>query len=117
MRPNPGTDLPEDWLRRAPKDEVAVDDRIESAALPLGGIVLPEARRSGTTELAPCSPAEAVLELARGCWNFAEHGERAVAVLARLGADRPAIRLVFQDAEHAADRLVEWARAAWPQVT
>jgi hypothetical protein len=114
VRPNPDRDLPEAWLRQAPKAEVPVGDRVASGPVPLGGMVLPEARRSGATELHPCSSGEAVLELARGCWNFAEHGERAVAILARLGADRPAVRLAFHDAGHAADLVAQWAETQWP---
>ena len=115
VRPDPGRDLPEVWLRDAAKSEVRVDDRVASAPLPVGAIVLPEARRGGSAQLQPCSSAEAVLELARGCWNFAEHGERAVAVLARLVAGRPTFRLAFHHAEPAADLIVRWAETAWPQ--
>jgi hypothetical protein len=114
VRPDPGRDLPEAWLREAAKSEVRMDDRVAPGPLPVGAIVLPEARRSGSAELRPCSSAEAVLELARGCWNFAEHGERAVAVLARLVAGRPTFRLAFRDAERAADLIVRWAETAWP---
>jgi hypothetical protein len=113
VRPNPGRELPETWLRDAEKAEVAVDDRVGAEPLPVGVLVLPAARRSGNTELRPCSPAEAVLELARGCWNFAEHGERAVAILARLGANLPAFRMAFRDADRAADLIGAWARSAW----
>lgn len=114
VRPDPGRDLPEAWLREAAKSEVRVDDRVAPGPLPVGAIVLPEARRSGSAELRPCSSAEAVLELARGCWNFAEHGARAVAVLARLAAGRPTFRLGFRDAERAADLIGRWAETAWP---
>jgi hypothetical protein len=114
VRPDPGRDLPEAWLRETAKSEVRVDDRVAPGPLPVGAIVLPEARRSGSVELRPCSSAEAVLELARGCWNFAEHGERAVAVLARLVAGRPTFRLGFRDAEPAADLIARWAETAWP---
>jgi hypothetical protein len=114
VRPDPGRDLPEAWLRETAKSEVRVDDWVASGPLPVGAIMLPEARRSGSVELRPCSSAEAVLELARGCWNFAEHGERAVAVLARLVAGRPTFRLGFRDAEQAADLIARWAETTWP---
>jgi hypothetical protein len=114
VRPDPGRDLPEAWLRETAKTEVGIDDWIATEALPVGAIVLPEARRGGSAELSPCSSAEAVLELAQGCWNFAEHGERAVAVLARLVAGRPTFRLAFRDADRAAEIIVRWAEAAWP---
>jgi hypothetical protein len=113
VRPDPGRDLPEGWLRQVPKAEVPVNDRVSAEPLPVGALVLPHARRAGDADLAPCSAAEAALELARGCWNFAQHGERAVAVLARLAADRPAFRLTFKDADRAADLLAAWAGSAW----
>jgi hypothetical protein len=113
VRPDPGQDLPESWLRQAAKSEVRVDDWTVTNPLPIGAIVLPEARRSGGASLTPCSSAEAVLELASGCWNFAEHGERAVAVLARLVAGRPTFRLAFRDPDQAAELIARWAESAW----
>jgi hypothetical protein len=115
IRPDPGRDLPESWLRQVEKDEVPVDERVEPDPLPVGVLVLPEAVRSGETTLEACSSAEAVRELAPGCWNFAEHGARAVEVLARLVTGRPSFRIRFRDADRAADLVTEWADAAWPR--
>jgi hypothetical protein len=55
-----------------------------------------------------------VIEIARGCWNFAEHGERAVATLSRLVSGLPTMRLTFHSGRHAAERVGDWAAQAWP---
>jgi hypothetical protein len=114
FRPDPGRELPDDWLTHVAKTEVSVDDRVGRDPLPVGAVVLPVARRSGAPQLEPWSAAEAVLEMAHGCWNFARHGERAIAVMARLTAGVPVLRLTFARGGHAAEVLARWAAETWP---
>ena len=113
VRPDPGEDQPDSWLWRVAKAEIPLDDRIARDPLPPGAVVIPDARRGGTTDLTPCPPSEAALELARGCWNFAEHGERAIGIMARVVTRVPTFRLGFRDGDEAVERLAGWADQAW----
>jgi hypothetical protein len=114
VRDDPGVEMPASWLLEVVKAEIPMDDRLERAPLPVAGIVLPGAARAGGVRLAPCTPAEAVIEIARGCWNFAEHGARAVATLSRLLSAVPTMRLTFDSATEAAARVGAWAAETWP---
>lgn len=115
IRRDPGREMPEAWLAAVAKTEVALDARVGREALPVEAIVLPAARRTGGVTLRPCSPAEAVLEIAQGCWNFAEHGARAVGILSRLVIGLPTMRLTFHAGRAAAARVSEWAAETWPR--
>jgi hypothetical protein len=114
VRHDPGREMPEGWLLEVDKAEISIDDWIQSHPLPVRGIVLPVARRTGRVTLEPCSPAQAVMEIAEGCWNFADHGERAVAILSRLVVGKPTMRLTFRSGRAAAERLIDWATETWP---
>jgi hypothetical protein len=113
VRGNPGREMPDAWLLDVVKSEVPLDDRLERTPLPVAAIVLPHAIRSGGVTLVPCTPAEAVVEIARGCWNFAEHGERAVATLSRLVSGLPTMRLTFHSGRQAAERVSAWVAETW----
>lgn len=111
IRHDPGREMPADWLLEVPKTEIALDDRIERSPLPVGAIILPRAGRSGGVSLEPATPAEAILEIAEGCWNFEAHGANAVATLSRLVSGSPIMRLSFDSGRGAADTLLEWIAA------
>jgi hypothetical protein len=115
VRRDPGRDMPEEWLLETRKTEVPLDGRLQRDPLPVAAIVLPHAQRAGGVTLDPCTPAEAVIEIARGCWNFATHGERAVATLSRLVSRCPTMRLTFHSGQRAAARVAAWAARAWPE--
>jgi len=114
VRANPGREMPEAWLLEVDKAEIALDDRLERHPLPVGAIVLPVAARAGGVTLEVCTPGEAILEIAEGCWNFGAHGERAVALLSALVPGVPTRRLTFHDGREAAERLSAWAAEYWP---
>ncbi len=108
VRRDPGREMAHPWLHETSKNEIPVDDRIETAALPVAAIVLPQATRTGGVGLVPCTPAEAVIEIAEGCWNFAAHGPAAAETLSRLVSSVPVARMRFDSGPDAADALLAW---------
>lgn len=113
VREDPGEEKPAAWLLDVTKTEIPIDDRVERAPLPVGAIVLPHARRTGTVALEAVTPAQALVAIAEGCWNFADHGTAAAAALSRLVSDARLARLTFDSGPDAAAMLLDWiARGA-----
>jgi hypothetical protein len=113
VREDPGEEMPEEWIREAPKTAFDVTPHLEQTALPVAAIAFPRAGRDVTvTSVEPCAPSAAVLALAEGCWNFAALGIAAPAALSGLVSSVPTLTIRFRDAEDAADHLAEWTRGA-----
>ncbi|MCC7452356.1 MAG: hypothetical protein IT324_33450 [Anaerolineae bacterium] len=106
MRKDIGEDLPEARLYELQKTAIAITpEMVCRQPMPIGAVVCPDFRRGAASELAPCSPATAVLKLLQSCVNFAEHREQAIAAVQRLVLSIPVYALVFSDGQAAA-RLV-----------
>ncbi|MCE9601451.1 MAG: hypothetical protein K8S21_04445 [Gemmatimonadetes bacterium] len=108
VRPDPGEEKPASWLLEVAKKEIAVDDRIEGSTLPLRAILLPAAHRGTGLTFERCAPSEALVEIAAGTWNFADHGVRAARALSRLVSAVPVMRIGFRDPAEAAEAIVQW---------
>lgn len=111
VREDPGDEMPEEWIREAPKTAFDVSAHLEPSALPVAAVIFPRAGRDvESPTLEPCAPSAAVLTLAAGCWNFAALGVAAPAALSGLVSAVPTLTLRFRDAEDAADLLTGWSR-------
>ena len=102
VRPDPGRDMPEAWLRGPTKSLVPMASGC-TATEPsrLAAIVFPEFRRGASAELRACSPAQAAAQLLGQCWNLAQHGETGVGAVCRIVAPLAAFRLTFGRVEDA----------------
>jgi hypothetical protein len=106
VRPDPGREMPPDWLRAL--DKVSVDlgpERMAREPVPAGALVFPAYGVGATTTLSGCAPAAAAVELFQHCWNFGSHGEEAVRHVCALVQRVPAFRLSFSNGDLAAERL------------
>jgi hypothetical protein len=112
VRDDPGEEMPAAWLLEVTKTEIPIDDRVERAALPVRAIILPQATRAGGIALAAATPAEAVVAIAEGCWNFADHGTAAGATLSRLVSGARIARLSFDSGTDAAAVVLDWLARA-----
>ena len=108
VRRDPGAEQPASWLLGVEKVVVDAGGWLAATPLPIGAVLLPAATRGAATALEPVRASEAVLALAEGCWNYADHGARAAAALARLVREVPAARLIFSDADDAAAVASDW---------
>ena len=70
-------------------------------------MVFPVYRRGCHTELLPCSPATAALELLQNCLNFPSHREAAVRYICDLVRKVPAFRLSYSDGSLAAELIAQ----------
>ena len=113
----PGQEMRGDWLRARNKVEVTLSPgSLCRQPVPLGALVFPSyAAGGGPAELAPCPPAQAVVELLQQCWNYASHRKAAVRYLCDLIGRVPAYRLVFSDGELAAELLTRSRLMGEPQ--
>ncbi len=75
--------------------------RVPETAAPPSLLVLPGFRTGATGTATVVPPAEAVLAIAQSTFGFAEHGERDLAVLARLVRQAPVVALSYRDLEWA----------------
>ncbi len=73
--------------------------------VPARAVVFPAFSPASPLCLTPCSPANAALELLRGCLNFVHHGQGAVAYLCDWSRRVPAFTLAFSDPQEAASRI------------
>jgi hypothetical protein len=90
VRDNRGQEMPRDHLRGQEKVEIALNpERVCRQALPVSAFIFPQYALDTPSDLIPCSPATATLELLQHCINFARHRETAVRYLADLTTCRP----------------------------
>jgi hypothetical protein len=116
VREDPGQELPLERLSELRKTVVhLLPERVCRDPVPISAVVFPVYRRGCPTELLPCSPATAALELLQNCMNFPSHREAAVRYLCDLVRKVPAFRLSYSDGRLAA-QLIAQAHESWQQV-
>jgi hypothetical protein len=116
VREDPGQELPLERLSELRKTEVfLLPERVCRDPIPISAVVFPVYRRGCHTELLPCSPATAALELLQNCLNFPSHREAAVRYVCDLVRKVPAFRLSYSDGRLAAE-LIAQAHESWQQV-
>ena len=116
VREDPGEELPLERLSELRKTVVLLlPKRISRDPVPIRTVVFPVYRRGCHTELLPCSPATAALELLQNCLNFPSHREAAVRYVCDLVRKVPAFRLSYSDGRLAAELIAE-AHESWQQV-
>lgn len=109
VREDPGDEMPDEWIREAPKTAFDVARCLATGPHPVAAIVFPVASRTGEPQsLERRSPSEALRMIAEGCWNFADLGLLAPSTLSRLVSGVPAMTLAFTDTSAAAERLAAW---------
>jgi hypothetical protein len=87
---------------------VALDpERVCREALSIRALIFPQYDPDAPTDLKPCSPATATLELLQHCINFTSHRGAAVRYLGDLVTRRPALRLSFSDGQQAASAVIQ----------
>jgi len=82
------------------------EDRVDRSSNSIKGIVFPRFTPDQEAVITELSPAEALMELADHCLSFRTHGRGALQKLSLLLEGKPIYRLLFEDADKAAD-LVE----------
>lgn len=103
----PGQEMPAGWLRAPTKVKVSLTPgSICQQPVPVAALVFPSYGVAASTELFPCPPAQAAVELLQHCWNFASHREAAVGYLCDLADRVPAFHLSFSDGDRAAELLI-----------
>ena len=116
VREDPGQELPLERLSELQKTVVhLLPERVCRDPVPIRTVVFPVYRRGCHTELLPCSPATAALELLQNCVNFPSHREAAVRYLCDLVTKVPAFRLSYSDGRLAAE-LIAQAQESCQQV-
>jgi hypothetical protein len=116
VREDPGEELPSERLSDLRKTVVPLlPERVCRDPLPIGAVVFPVYRCGCRTELLPCSPATAALELLQNCLNFPNHREAAVRYICDLLRKVPAFRLPYSDGTVAAE-LIAQAQESCQQV-
>jgi hypothetical protein len=116
VREDPGQELPLERLSELRKTTVPLlPERVCRDSVPISAVVFPVYRRGCHTELLPCSPATAALELLQNCLNFPSHREAAVRYVCDLVRKVPAYRLSYSDGRLAAE-LIAQAQESCPQV-
>ena len=116
VREDPGQELPLERLSELRKTVVLLrPERVCRDPVPIRTMVFPVYRRGCHTELLPCSPATAALELLQNCLNFPSHREAAVRYVCDLVRKVPAFRLSYSDGRLAAE-LIAQAHESWQQV-
>ena len=115
VREDPGQELPLEHLSEVRKRVVLLrPERVCRDPVPIRTVVFPVYRRGCHTELLPCSPATAALELLQNCLNFPSHREAAVQYVCDLVRKVPAFRLPYSDGRLAAE-LIAQAHESWQQ--
>ena len=109
VREDPGgEELPLERLSDLRKTEVLLlPERVSRDPVPIRTVVFPVYRRGCHTELLPCSPATAALELLKNCLNFPSHREAAVRYVCDLVRKVPAFRLCYSDGRLAAELIAQ----------
>lgn len=108
MRAATETDVPRSRLGDLPKSAADLDaGRIARESQPLSMVVLPHFRRDASAELVDISPGEAVGELLTNCLSFTKNEDATVQHLCAMVEDLPVQRLVFGDADEAAQLLID----------
>jgi hypothetical protein len=116
VREDPGQELPLERLSELRKTAVHLrPERVCRDPVPIRTVVFPVYRRECHTELLPCSPGTAALELLQNCLNFPSHREAAVQYVCDLVRKVPAFRLSYSDGRLAAE-LIAQAHESGPQV-
>ena len=82
------------------------EDRIDRNSSSIKGIVFPRYTADEEATMTELSPAEALMEMADHCLSYRTHGRGALKHVSLLLENKPMFRLLFNDAEKAAD-LVE----------
>jgi hypothetical protein len=116
VREDRGQKMPRDRLRGQEKVEMALNpERVCREALPVSAFLFPQYDLDTPSDLVPCSPATATLELLQHCINFTSHRGAAVRYLGNLVTRRPAFCLSFSSGQSAAALIAqahpEWSRA------
>jgi hypothetical protein len=108
VRENPGEELPLERVSELRKAVVLLrPERVCRDPIPISAIVFPVYRRGCHTQLLPCSPATAALELLQNCLNFPSHREAAVRYVCDLVRKVPAFRLSYSDGRLAAKLIAQ----------
>ena len=108
VREDPGEELPLERLSELRKTVVLLlPKRISRDPVPIRTVVFPVYRRGCHTELLPCSPATAALELLKNCLNFPSHRDAAVRYVCDLVRKVPAFRLSYSDGRLAAELIAQ----------
>jgi hypothetical protein len=108
VREDPGEELPAESVSELRKTTVLLlPERVSRNPVPIRTVVFPVYRCGGHTELLPCSPATAALELLQNCLNFPSHREAAVRNVCDLVRKVPAFRLAYSDGRLAADLIAK----------
>jgi hypothetical protein len=108
VREEPGEELPLERVSELRKAVVLLrPERVSRDPLPISTAVFPIYRCGCHTELLPCSPATAALELLQNCLNFPIHREAAVRYICDLVRKVPAFRLCYSDGRLAAELIAK----------
>ena len=108
VREDPGQELPLERLSELRKTVVLLlPERVCRDPVPISTIVFPVYRHGCHTELLPCSPATAALEVLQNCLNFPNHREAAVRYACDLVREVPAFRLSYSDGRLAAELIAQ----------
>lgn len=103
VRKNIGQELPVDRVNELNKIEVNLKpETVCREAMPIGALIFPTYSFYSPTELLPCSPGTAALELLQTCVNFANHRQVAVREVCELVKFLPTFRLTFNSGSLAA---------------
>jgi len=85
VRRSMGELVPSDRLTEVPKFEVRLErDRVCREAMPIRAIVFVQYSPDVFTQVSPCSPGTAAIELLRNCINFSEHKQAAMQQISEL---------------------------------
>ena len=108
VREEPGEELPLERLSELRKSVVRLrPERVCRDPVSVRTVVFPVYRRGCHTELLPCSPATAALELLQNCLNFPSHREAAMRYVCDLVRKVPAFRLSYSDGRLAAELIAQ----------
>ena len=108
VREDPGQELPFERLSDLRKTVVSVQpERVCRDPVSISMVVFPVYRRGCRTELLPCSPATAAMDLLQNCLNFPSHREAAVRYVCHLVKKVPAFRLSYSDGRVAAELIAQ----------
>jgi hypothetical protein len=106
VRENLGQEISSDRLLNLRKTIVHLKpETVCRESMPIGCVVLPVYGHRCRTELLPCSPATAALELLQSCLNFPRHREAAVRYVCDLVKTLPAFHLKYSDGKRGADLI------------
>ncbi len=108
VRQNAGREVLPGSLQELKKAKVSVSpERVCREPRPIRAVILPSYGFSSSTDLSPCSPASAAVELLQNCLNFISHREAAVRYVCSLMERIPAFRLSFNNPDLAADLILQ----------